>query len=266
MDKQFEAPSFSLNGKVAIVTGSTRGIGNAIAKALAAAGANVVITGRKQDACDKAAAEIEALGGGKALGVMTEITNSDHRDNLIKQTVEHFGRIDILVNNAGVGGKEAPAITIDEKEFDETFDADVKSLYFLSTAVAKQMQAQGRADGENPYRIVNMASAAGIKAPRYSTVYGAAKAAVIHVTKIMANEWARYGILVNSVAPGYVVTDMTREVMANEKNAKAVLGMISLRRYGEVEDIAGVVQFLCSPAAGYITGVLIPVDGGMTIN
>jgi NAD(P)-dependent dehydrogenase (short-subunit alcohol dehydrogenase family) len=266
MGASLKTPDFKLSGKVAIVTGSTRGIGNAIAKALAAYGANVVITGRNQEACDKVAAEIEALGGGKAIGVATEVTNQEHRETLISRTVEKFGRIDILVNNAGVGGKESPALTIDEEEFDYTFDADVKALYFLSTAVAKQMQAQGHEEGQNPYRIINMSSAAGIKAPRYSSVYGAAKAAVNHLTKIMANEWARYGILVNAVAPGYVVTDMTKDVRANEKNAKAVLGMISLRRYGEVEDIAGVVEFLCSPAAGYITGVLIPVDGGMTIN
>lgn len=258
--------SLDMTGRVAIITGSTRGIGNAIAKTLAQFGANVVVTGRKQDACDAAAAEISALGGGKAIGVATEVTNPAHRENLIAKTVESFGRIDILVNNAGVGGTPRNMIDVDEDSFDHTMDADLKSLYFLSQLAARQMKAQGREEGTDPYRIINMASAAGIKAPRGDTIYGAAKAAVIHLTKIMANELARYGILVTSVAPGYVVTDMTKDVMADEKNAAAVRNMIALRKYGNVDDIASVVAFLASDMAGYITGVLIPVDGGMTIN
>lgn len=251
--------SYDLEGKVAIVTGSTRGIGYAIARTLAAHGAAVVITGRKQDACDKVAAEFEAEGL-RALGVATEVTNREHRANLVAKTVEIFGKIDILVNNAGVGGKEAPILTIEEDEWDETLDADLKSLYFLSKLVAQQIKDQGTGG-----RIINMASAAGIKAPKYASVYGAAKAAVIHLTKIMANEWARYNINVNTIAPGYVVTDMTRDVMADEKNSGAVIKMIALRRFAEVEDIAGVALFLCTSAASYVTGVLIPVDGGMTI-
>lgn len=266
MDNQVKIPSNDLTGKAAIITGSTRGIGNAIAKTLAACGASVVVTGRRQDACDKAAEEIEAMGKGKAIGVATEVTDMRQLENLVEKTVEKLGRIDILVNNAGVGGTPKGMLEVDENVFDETMNADLKSVYFLSKLVASQMKEQGRAGAENPYRIINMASAAGIKAPRGDTIYGAAKAAVIHLTKIMANELARYGILVNSVAPGYIATDMTKDVMADEKNAKAVLNMISLRRYGEVEDVSGVVLFLSSEASKYVTGVLIPVDGGMVIN
>lgn len=266
MEKEIVVPGYDLSGKVAIITGSTRGIGNAIAKALAGCGAAVVVTGRKQDACDKAASEIEALGGGKAIGVATEITDYDQLGNLVKKTVEKFGRIDILVNNAGVGGTPKEMLEVDEKVYDDTMNADLKSVFFLSKLVAAQMKEQGRTGGENPYRIINMASAAGIKAPRGDTVYGAAKAAIIHLTKIMANELARYGVLVNSVAPGYIETDMTKDVMADEKNSNAVTRMISLRRYGQPEEIASAVQFLVSEAAKYITGVLLPVDGGMTIN
>lgn len=261
MEKLGKAFNYDLTGKVAIITGSTRGIGNGIAKAFAACGASVVVTGRKQDACDKAAAEIEALGGGKAIGVATEVTKSEDRANLIAKTVEKFGRLDILINNAGVGGKEAPILTIEEDEWDHTLDADLKSLYFISKLAAAQIKEQGTGG-----RIINMASAAGIKAPKYASVYGAAKAAVIHLTKIMANEWARYGINVNSIAPGYIATDMTKDVMANEKNAEVVKRMIALRRFGEVDDVAGVALFLSTEASKYVTGVLIPVDGGMTIN
>ncbi len=257
--------NYNVTGKVAIITGSTRGIGHAIAQTLAAYGAKVVITGRKQDACDKVADELKALGY-DALGVATEVTNPEHRENLIAKTVAHYGRIDILVNNAGIGGTPKNMIDVEESAFDATLDADLKALYFLSQLAARQMKAQGREGDENPYRIINMASAAGIKAPRGDTLYGAAKAAVIHLTKIMANELARYGITVNAIAPGYVVTDMTKGVMADEKNAEAVKKMISLRRYAQPEEIAGVANFLASPAGGYVTGVLIPVDGGMTIN
>ena len=258
-------PSFELTGKVAVITGSTRGIGNAIAVMMGKMGAKVVITGRKQDACDKAAADLEAQGI-TALGVACEVTKAEDREKLIAKTVERFGRIDILVNNAGLGGQPKKMIDMDEQYFDNYVDADLKGLYFMSQLAALQMKAQGREGTDNPYRIINLASAAGIKAPIGDTVYGSCKAAVAHLTKIMANELARFGILCTSVAPGYVLTDMTKDVMADEKNVAAVTRMISVRRYAQPEEIASVISFLASPAAGYVTGVLIPVDGGMTIN
>ena len=138
----FTLPSYELTGKVAIITGSTRGIGNAIAKTMAHYGAAVVITGRKQEACDKVAAEIEAEGG-KALGVATDVTSAGARANLIAKTVEKFGRLDILVNNAGTGGEPKKMIDMDEEYFDHYVDADYKALYFMSQAAARQMQAQG---------------------------------------------------------------------------------------------------------------------------
>ena len=260
-----QIPSYELQGKVAIITGSTRGIGNAIAYLMGKQGAKVVLTGRKQDACDKAA-EALAAEGIDALGVACEVTKAEDRENLIKKTVEKYGRVDILVNNAGLGGQPRKMVDMDEDYFDRYVDADLKGLYFMSQLAACQMRDQGREGAANPYRIVNLASAAGIKAPIGDTVYGSCKAAVAHLTKIMANELARYGILCTAVAPGYVLTDMTKDVMADEKNVAAVTRMISVRRYAQPEEIASVISFLCSDAAGYITGVLIPVDGGMTIN
>lgn len=261
----FTVPSYDLTGKVAIITGSTRGIGNAIAKTMAHYGAAVVITGRKQEVCDAVAAEIEAAGG-KALGVATDVTSAEARENLVKKTVEKFGKVDILVNNAGTGGQPKRLIDMDEDYFDHYVDADYKALYFMSQAVAQQMAAQGCEKGTHPYRIINLSSAAGIKSPIGDTVYGSLKAAVTHLSRIMANELARYGITVNAVAPGYVLTDMTKDVMADEKNAAAVTRMIALRRYAMPEEMAGVINFLASPAGGYITGQLLAVDGGMTIN
>lgn len=261
----FTLPTYDLTGKVAIITGSTRGIGNAIAKTMAAYGASVVITGRKQAQCDEVAAEIEA-DGGKALGVATDVTSAEARENLIAKTVEKFGHVDILVNNAGLGGEPKKMIDMDEDYFDKYVDADLKGLYFMSQLAAQQMAKQGCEKGTHPYRIINLSSAAGIKSPIGDTVYGSLKAAVTHLSRIMANELARYGITVNAVAPGYVLTDMTKDVMADEKNVAAVTRMISLRRYAQPEEMAGVINFLASPAGGYITGQLLAVDGGMTIN
>lgn len=254
--------SYELTGKVAIITGSTRGIGLEIAKTMAHYGAKVVITGRKQDACDKVAAEI----GENALGVATDVTSAEARENLVAKTIEKFGRVDILVNNAGAGGQPKKMVDMDEEYFDHYVEADYKSLYFMSQLVAKKMAEQGCEKGTHPYRIINLSSAAGIKSPIGDTVYGSLKAAVTHLTRIMANELARYGITVNAIAPGYVLTDMTKDVMADEKNVAAVTRMISLRRYAMPDEIAGVISFLASPAGGYITGQLLAVDGGMTIN
>lgn len=261
----FVVPTYDLTGKVAIITGSTRGIGNAIAKTMAHYGAAVVITGRRQEQCDAVAAEIEQAGG-KALGVATDVTDPAARENLIAKTVEKFGKIDILVNNAGTGGQPKKMIDMDEEYFDHYIEADYKALYFMSQAAARQMKEQGCEKGTHPYRIINLSSAAGIKSPIGDTVYGSLKAAVTHLTRIMANELGRFGITVNAVAPGYVLTDMTKDVIADEKNAAAVNRMITMRRYAQPEEIAGVINFIASPAGGYLDGVLIPVDGGMTIN
>lgn len=157
-------------------------------------------------------------------------------------------------------------VDMDEDYFNHYVEADYKALYFMSQAAARQMAAQGCEKGTHPYRIINLSSAAGIKSPIGDTVYGSLKAAVAHLSRIMANELARYGVTVNAVAPGYVLTDMTKDVMADEKNVAAVTRMISLRRYAQPVEIASVIAFLASPAGGYVTGVLIPVDGGMTIN
>ena len=260
MDSLFKTPAYDLSGKVALVTGATRGIGRAIAAAFSAGGAAVIITGRKPEDCARAQSEFEA-NGFVCAGIAADVTKPDETERLSKEIVSRFGHIDILVNNAGIGGKEAPIFDITCEEWDQTMNTNLRGLYFCAQAVAQRMMEQGTGG-----RIINMASAAGIISPNYASVYGAAKAGVIHLTKIMANEWARYGINVNAIAPGYIKTDMTKDVMADEKNASAVLKKIGLRRFGEVQDITGTALFLAGDAAKYITGVLIPVDGGMTIS
>ena len=259
LEKVFEAPMYDLSGKVALVTGATRGIGYAIAAKLASAGATVAVTSRKPDDCARVQREF-GDNGYKCLGIAVDISEIGKIDGLFADIVAKLGRIDILVNNAGIGGKEAPIFDITPEEWDKTHNIDLKGLYFCAKAVAKQIKSQ-----ETGGRIINIASAAGILAPRYVSVYGAAKAAVIHLTKIMANEWARYGINVNSIAPGYISTDMTKAVMADEKNATAVLKKIGLRRFGEAGDVADAALFLATLASKYITGATIPVDGGLMI-
>jgi NAD(P)-dependent dehydrogenase (short-subunit alcohol dehydrogenase family) len=260
MENLFKIPAFDLTGKVALVTGGTRGIGYGIAAGFAAAGATVVVFSRNQADCDRVQREFEDKGH-RCFGLALDVSDVDSIEPTVAKVAALAGHIDILVNNAGVGGKEAPILDIGPDEWDRTHDINLKGLYFMARACAARMKAQGTGG-----RVINMASAAGIIAPKYVSVYGAAKAAVIHVTKIMANEWARYGINVNAIAPGYISTEMTKGVMADEKNATAVLKKISLRRFGEADDVSGVALFLATEASKYVTGTLIPVDGGMTIN
>ena len=260
MNDLFRVPAYDLTGKVALVTGSTRGIGHAIAAGFASAGASVAVVGRKSADCARVQQEFEERGY-RCFGAAADMGDTDSIERLVGAVENQYGHIDILVNNAGIGGKEAPILDISTDEWDQTQNVDLKGIFFCAKAVAAGIKARGTGG-----RIINMASAAGILAPKYVSVYGAAKAAVIHLTKIMANEWARYNINVNAIAPGYIATDMTKGVMADEKNASAVLKKIGLRRFGEVDDVVGAALFLATEASRYITGALLPVDGGMTIN
>jgi NAD(P)-dependent dehydrogenase (short-subunit alcohol dehydrogenase family) len=256
----FSAPRYDLAGKVAVITGSTRGLGLCMAAQMAAAGADVVITNPRQDECDEVSQAFRNQGY-KAVGIAADVCETDQIGAMVQKTIETFGKIDILVNNAGVGGEEKPILDTTGQDWDFIQNIDLKGLYFTSKIIAQTMKDNGTGG-----RIINISSAAGILAAKYTSVYATAKAAVIHLTKVMANEWARYGINVNAVAPGYITTSMTKAVIADEKNASAVLKKISMRRFGEPDDVAGVVLFLATEASKYITGALIPVDGGMTIN
>ena len=260
MSNEFCVPTYDLTGKVALVTGGTRGIGYGIAAAFAAAGAAVVITSRKPADCAAVQKEFEDKGY-KALGVAIDVSETEKIPALVEQIVQKFGHLDILVNNAGIGGVEKPILDINEDEWDQTHNINLKGAYFCAKAVAAQIKKQGTGG-----RIINLGSAAGIIAPKYTSVYAATKSAMIHLTKIMANEWARYGINVNAIAPGYIITEMTKGVMEDEKNANAVMKKIALRRFGDLSDVAGVALFLSSEGSKYLTGVLIPIDGGMTIS
>ncbi len=250
-------PTYELSGKVAIVTGAGKGIGYEVAGVLAAAGAKVVIADLKQEICDEAVSGLKSEGF-DAIGISADVSSKKSVEELAEKTVSTFGSIDILINNAGVTIPESPIFDVTEDQWDFVHNVDLKGLYFTSQVIAEKMKKLG-----NGGRIVNLTSAAGIMTPKYVSVYGAAKAAVKHLTGIMAKEWARWGINVNAVAPGYVNTDMLKPMLENEKNAQVVLKSIPMRRYGEVRDVANVILFLVTEASNYLTGVVIPIDGGM---
>ena len=247
----FQVPTYDLTGKVAIITGSTRGIGNAIAKTMAHYGAAVVITGRKQDACDAVAAEIEAHGG-KALGVATDVTSPEARENLVKKTVEKFGRVDILVNNAGVS-ESTPFTEYTEETYDRVMDLNVKGIFTATRAASECMIAKGSGV------ILSTSSMVSISGQASGLAYPTSKFAVNGLTVSLARELGPRGIRVNAVAPGITETDMMKAVPKEVMDP--LVRQIPLRRLGKPEDIANAFVFLASEEASYITGVVLSVDG-----
>jgi 2-deoxy-D-gluconate 3-dehydrogenase len=243
---------FDLSGKVALVTGANTGIGQAIAVALATAGADVALIGRSEASETKS--KIEALGR-RAIIVTADLSNIAPVPGIIAQTLGKLGSIDILVNNAGIIRRN-DAVDFTEEDWDAVIDTNLKSLFFLSQAVAKEMIAKGSG------KIINIASMltfqGGIRVPSYT----ASKSGVGGLTKAMANEWAAKGINVNAIAPGYVATNNTAALQADETRNRQIVERIPAGRWGKAEDIGGAAVFLASPAADYVNGHILAVDGG----
>ena len=245
-----------LDGKTALVTGASRGIGRAIALRLAAEGASVAINYAGNTAkAEETKAAIEAAGGKAAL-FQADVSDSAQVERMVAAVTEMFGTIDILVNNAGIT-RDGLLMRMKEEDFDAVLDTNLKGIFHVTKAVSKLMMKK-RAG-----RIVNMASVVGILGNAGQTNYAAAKAGVIGFTKSAAREFAARGITVNAVAPGFIATDMTAAMP--EKAKEATLAAIPLRRMGEPEDVANAVAFLVSDQASYITGQVVKVDGGMVM-
>jgi 3-oxoacyl-[acyl-carrier protein] reductase len=245
-----------LNDSVAIVTGSGRGIGRAIALELAVAGAKVVVNyaGR----VDKAEETVELIreAGGECLAVQADVSQTADVDRLIKTTLDHFGKINILINNAGIT-RDSLLLRMKEADWDAVLATNLKGVFLCTKAVSKGMLKQRSGV------IVNISSVVGLSGNAGQANYAAAKAGIIGFSKSIAKEFASRGIRVNAVAPGYISTDMT-ETLAEGMQAE-VLRAIPLGRLGKPEDVAKVVRFLVSPEASYITGQTLCVDGGMEI-
>ena len=246
--------SLSLEGKVAIVTGAGRGIGRAVALAMASKGANIAIADVIAPDIEKVVGEINQMGR-RAIGVATDITNREQVENLVSRTVKELGTVDILVNNAGIL-RVGPLLELKEETWDKVMDTNLKG-YFLCSQAAGRVMAEKKKGS-----IVSLASIAGFKFIGNSAVYAISKAGVIMLTRTLAVELARYNIRANAIAPGIVQTHLMRSVFENPEWVKNRVSRIPLGRAAQPEDMAKVIVFLASDAAGYITGQTIVVDGG----
>ncbi len=247
-----------LRDKVAMVTGASRGIGHAIALDMARAGADVILASRKQDDLEKVAEEIRAIGR-RAVPVAAHIGKIPDISNLVNKAIASFTRIDILVNNAAANPTLDPAIIASERAWDTVMNLNLKGLFFLSQAVARVMKDQGNGV------IINIGSAAGIMAHTILPIYAISKAGVIHATKIMAADWAQYGIRVNAISPGQVKTHMSQALWSNPEIYDMTMERTPLKRMAEPEEIASAVVFLASDRAGFITGQNFLIDGGVSL-
>lgn len=246
-----------LKDKVVLITGASRGIGQAAALGFAKEGAHLVIASRKLPDLEKVAAEIKALGR-KCLPVATHVGKIEDVHNLVQKVTEEYGRIDILVNNAATNPSMASAMDIDDRAWDSIMNLNLKGLFFLSQAVAKIMKEKGGG------KIINIASIAGIT-PDILPVYSISKAGVIMATKVMAQQWAPFKIRVNTVAPGLTKTKFSQPLWGNPDILNIAMSRTPLGRPAEPEEMVGAILFLASDASSYITGQVIPVDGGVTI-
>lgn len=250
--------SFSLEGKVAVVTGSSRGIGRAVAVGLAEFGADVVVTSTPAglEVGKAVAEEIERLGR-RSLACPLEVCDRASIDRMVDTVISAYGKIDILVNNAGLNIPK-PSLEVSEADWDAVLDTNLKGLFFCCQAVGRQMVE--RRSG----KIVNMSSQAGVVGIERRAAYCASKGAVIQLTKVLAIEWAPYNVNVNAVGPTFVETDLTRPMLQDEEFAAEVLRRIPLKRVGQPVDVVGAVVYLASPAADLVTGHTLLVDGGWT--
>ena len=243
---------FSLEGKVALVTGGNTGIGQGIALALAAAGADIASVARRNS--DETVAKVQAMGR-RAVSIQADLTSLEPLERVLDETTA-LGPVDILVNNAGII-RRADAVDFTEQDWDDVMNVNLKVLFFLSQAAVKRMIADGRGG-----KIINTASMlsfqGGIRVPSYT----ASKSGVAGLTRLMANEWGKHGINANAIAPGYFATDNTRALQDDPVRSKEILGRIPAGRWGQPADIGGAAVFLSSAASDYVQGIVLPVDGG----
>jgi len=251
----------TLEGKVCLVTGGTRGIGEAIARTFAAHGARVVVASRKPDGVAAAAAAIaKEHGADRVLGVAAHAGKEDDCARLVRQTIEHFGKVDVLVNNAGTNPYFGPMLNIEMGAWDKTFETNLKGYFWCARDVARHLVGR-----EAPGSIINVASVAGLVGSPLQGVYGATKAAIVSMTKTLAVELGPSRIRVNAIAPGFIDTRLASAILENKDLLATILGRTPLGRYGTPDEIAGGALYLASDAASFLTGHTLVIDGGLTI-
>ena len=249
---------FDLSGQVAVITGSSRGIGRSAAEIMASLGAKVVVSSRKADACEGVAAAIKKAGG-EAMVIPCNISRKEEVGALVKGTLDAWGRIDTLVCNAAVNPYYGPLAGLSDEAFDKIMSSNVKSNIWLSNLAIPGMAKQGGGS------VIIVSSIGGIRGTGILGAYGISKAADFSLARSLAVEWGPKNVRVNCIAPGLVKTDFARALWENPDNLKKRLETTPLRRIGEPGDIGGIAAFLASPAAAYITGQVIVADGGVTI-
>ena len=249
---------FGLTGKIALVTGASSGLGRHFALTLARAGASVAVAARREDKVAAVVSEIVEQGG-EALAVSMDVSNRESVADAFETTQQNSGLVSILVNNAGIAGQEM-AIELPEEVFDDVINTNLKGVWNVAQEGANRMVAAGE-----PGSIINIASILGIRVAKGVLPYAISKAGVIQMTKALALEWARFNIRVNAIAPGYVATDLNREFLESD-GGKETISRIPQRRTGEMVDLEGPLLLLASDAGAYMTGAVIPVDGGHVVN
>lgn len=250
---------FDLTGKVAIVTGGGRGLGEQIAKGFAEAGANVVLCSRNENACKEVSEELKSIGV-ESLAIKCDVTNPEDVQNVVNHTKEKFGRIDILVNNSGASWG-APAEDMPLEAWQKVLNVNVTGTFIMSQAVGKIMLEQKTG------KIINIASVAGLQGtnPKYldAVGYSASKGAVVNLTRDLAVKWGSRGVNVNAIAPGFFPTKMSKDVIAH--GGEEILEGTPLKRFGSENDLKGAALFLAAPASDFVTGAILVVDGGSSV-
>ncbi len=246
--------NFRLDGKVSIVTGASRGLGEAMAEALAEAGSHIVLAARSVEALNTIAERLRALGV-KALVVPTHVEEEKELDHLVEETVNEFGRIDVLVNNAGTTARH-PAIDFPREEWDRVVAVNLRSVFLLCQKVARVMRRQ---DGGKIINIASLLSEIGVP---LIPAYAVSKGGIRQLTKSLAVEWAQYNIRVNAIGPGYFRSDLTERLYQDPERYNPILSRVAIKRWGKPEDLKGAVVYLASKASDYVTGQVLYVDGG----
>ena len=248
-------PIFDLSGKVALITGASRGIGEAIALAFSQAGARVVLASRKQADLDQAAKKIQELGG-DVLAVAAHTGDMAAINNMVEKATAAYGGIDVVVNNAATNPHFGPILTAEDSHWDKILDINVKGYFRVVKACMQSMQSRGGG------KVINMSSVAGLEPQPMMGVYSVSKAAVLMLTRVLAAELAPYNIQVNAIAPGFVKTRFSAALWQNPQINEAILKRIPQKRMAEPEEIAGLAVYLASPASSFVTGSVFSIDGG----